>query len=441
MKWIDRQQNRQFWRLALPLILSNISVALLGLTDTAVTGHLDSPHYLGGVALGGTVFNLLYWGFNFLRMGTGGLASQAFGADDASMVRATLMRGMILAVLLSLLILLLRQPLIEMALGFAAPGKEVAEQARRYFLIRIWAAPAALCNFVLLGWFVGLQNVRAPFMLLVLINSINIALDLTLVVGLQMAVEGVALASVVGEYCGLFLAFWFSRQMLQRLPGGWQLRNLVGDGEFTRMIAINHPLLVRTLLLLSVIAFVNARSAQLGDTVIAATAVMMNFYLLAAFALDGLAHAAEAMAGEALGARDQDRFLSIIRLANLQGMIAAAGFALVYLIAGQVFTRLLTDLTEVQTLVASLTPLLVALPLCSASAFILDGIYTGATWSRQMRDSMALSCFLVFVPVWYLTQSSSIAGLWLAFLLFNLARGASLGWLLWRRIRTGRVSC
>ena len=178
----------------------------------------------------------------------------------------------------------------------------MAEQARRYFLIRIWATPAALCNFVLLGWFVGLQNVRAPFMLLLLINTINIALDLTLAVGLRMGVEGVALASVVGEYCGLLLAFCFSRQMLQRFPGGWQLRNLVGDGEFTRLIAINHPLLVRTLLLLSVITFINARSAQLGDTVIAATAVLMNFYLLAAFALDGLAHAAEAMAGEALGA-------------------------------------------------------------------------------------------------------------------------------------------
>lgn len=315
----------------------------------------------------------------------------------------------------------------------------MAEQARRYFLIRIWATPAALCNFVLLGWFVGLQNVRAPFMLLLLINTINIALDLTLAVGLRMGVEGVALASVVGEYCGLLLAFCFSRQMLQRFPGGWQLRNLVGDGEFTRLIAINHPLLVRTLLLLSVITFINARSAQLGDTVIAATAVLMNFYLLAAFALDGLAHAAEAMAGEALGARDRDRFLSIVRLANLQGMIAAAGFALVYLIAGPVFTRLLTDLAEVQALVASLTPLLVALPLCSASAFILDGIYTGATWSRQMRDSMALSCFLVFVPVWYLTQSATIAGLWLAFLLFNVARGVFLGWLLWRRIRNGRL--
>ena len=429
--------NRRFWRLSVPLILSNISVAILGLVDTGVAGHLDGAHYLGGVAIGGTVFSFLYWGFNFLRMGTGGLSAQALGRGDGQAVRNVLLQAIFLALIISFVLVALQQPIIDLALYLIGPSQAVTEQARNYFSVRIWATPAALCNFAMLGWFVGQQNVRASLYLLLLINSVNILLDFWFVVGLGWGVQGVAAASVVAEFCGLLLAVVLASQALKPLSGGWDWSVLFRRAALAGLLQTHQHLFVRTMLLLGVFTFFSAQAARLGDSVIAANAVMMNFYLLASFALDGLAHAAEALAGEAVGAKNRIYLHRVIRLALRWGLVVSVLFALIYLLAGHWLYQLMTDLPEVRELLVVLLPWAVLLPITSVHGFIYDGIYTGGTWTRQMRNTMVFSVILVYLPCWYFTQSLAVHGLWLAFVLFNISRGATMGWLMSRRILPG----
>ena len=432
--FLDRPLNRRFWRLALPLMLSNVSVALLGLVDTAVTGHLPGAHYLGGVALGGIVFNFIYWGFNFLRMGTSGLAAQATGRGDAVAVRTTPAQGLFLAFLSSVLLLALREPIVDLAMYLFAPSQAVEQQARLYFAVRIWATPAALANFVILGWFIGLQRGRAALYLLLVVNTVNILLDLWLVVGLGWGVEGVAAASVMGELAGSVLAVVLVRAALRPYPGEWNLRTLVDRPGLSKLFHTHRHLFVRTMALLGILAFVNAQSARLGDPAIAATAVIMNFFLFASFALDGLANAAEALVGEAVGADDRAYFRRVVMLVLGWGTFVALLFSLTYALFGHQLYRLMTDLPEVRALLAELLPWAVVLPVTAVYAFLFDGIFVGATWTRQMRDTLVVSALLVFLPAWYFTQSLGLHGLWLAFVLFNLSRGATLGWWLWRRL-------
>ena len=426
--------NRRFWGLAVPLILSNISVALLGLVDTGVTGHLDGAHFLGGVAIGGTVFSFLYWGFNFLRMGTSGLCAQALGRQDNQAMRSVLLQAIALAVVISALLVALQQPIIDLALALIAPSEAVAQQARGYFAIRIWATPAALCNFAMLGWFVGQQNVRASLYLLLLINSVNILLDFWLVVGLGWGVEGVALASVIAEFAGLSLALMLASTRLKRYPGQWDWSVLRNRSAIAALLQTHQHLFVRTLLLLGVFTFFTAQAARLGDAVIAANAVMMNFYLLASFALDGLAHAAEALVGEAVGGKNGAYLRRVIRVALFWGVLVSALFAIAYLAGGRWLYQLMTDLPQVRDLLVLLLPWAVLLPITSVHGFIYDGIYTGGTWTRQMRSTMFFSVFLVYLPCWYLTQSMAVHGLWLAFVLFNISRGVTMSWVMRRRI-------
>ncbi|MBL4622174.1 MAG: MATE family efflux transporter [Immundisolibacteraceae bacterium] len=426
--------NRRFWGLAVPLILSNISVALLGLVDTGVTGHLDGSHFLGGVAIGGTVFSFLYWGFNFLRMGTGGLSAQALGRNDHQAMRSVLLQAIFLALTISVLLVALRQPIIDFALALIAPSEAVAEQARSYFAVRIWATPAALCNFAMLGWFIGQQNVRASLYLLLLINSVNILLDFWLVVGLGWGVEGVALASVIAEFAGLSLAVVLVSTRLKSYPGDWDWSVLRKRSAMAGLLQTHQHLFVRTMLLLGVFTFFSAQAARLGDTVIAANAVMMNFYLLASFALDGLAHAAEALVGEAVGAKNGAYLRRVIRLALTWGLVVSGLFALFYLAGGRWLYQLMTDLPQVRDLLVVLLPWAILLPVTSVHGFIYDGIYTGGTWTQQMRNTMFFSVFMVYLPCWYLTQSLAVHGLWLAFVLFNISRGMTMSWIMRSRI-------
>lgn len=436
--WFDRtspQLGFRFWGLAIPLILSNISVALLGLVDTAVSGHLPGAHYLGGVALGGSVFSFLYWGFNFLRMGTSGLAAQAVGRNDPASIRKTLAQALLLAGFCAAVLLLLQQPIIDLALHLFAPSAAVAEQTRLYFSVRIWATPAALANFVMLGWFIGLQKGRAALYLLLTVNGVNTLLDIWLVIGLGWGVEGVAAASVAGELAGSLLALFLVRTVLPRYPGQWRMADLMDPASLKKLFHTHHHLFVRTMALLSVFAFVNAQSARMGDTVIAATAVVMNFYLLASFALDGLANAAEALVGEAVGASNRSYLLRVVKLSLVWGMVVALLFSAGYLLAGHHLYALMTDLPDVRRLLAELLPWAMVLPLVSFVGFLMDGIFTGATWTRDMRNTVLISSGLVFLPIWYLTLPMAVHGLWLSFVLFNLARGASLGAVFWWRIR------
>jgi MATE family multidrug resistance protein len=425
--------HRQVWRIAAPMIVSNVSVPLLGIVDTAVVGHLEAPYYLGAVAVGATVFSFLFMGFNFLRMGTTGVAAQAFGACDAAEMRNTLAQAVLSALGIALVLLVLQKPLAEAAWRLIEPSAVVEAYARTYFEVRIWSAPAVLVNYALIGWFIGMQNARGPLALMLAINLTNIALDLLLVLGFGLDVAGVALASVIAEVAGVALGFALVRRELAKYPAPWQRARIFDAGRFRRLMGLNFNLFVRTVSLMFAFGFLTAQGARLGDVVLAANAVLFNFQFFMAYALDGFAHAAEALVGRAIGRGDRQAFARAVRAAMHWSLIVAAAFCIAYLAAGRGIVNLMTDLPEVRGAAYAHLPWLIALPAVSVWSFLYDGIYVGATRAREMRNTMLFSAFAVYVPAWYLFRFLGNHGLWLAFLLFMAARGLSMHWL-YRRI-------
>ncbi len=405
------------------MILSNISVPLLGMVDTGVTGHLDSPVYLGAVAIGSLIFGFLYTGVNFLRMGTTGIAAQRFGADDAEGLRTCLGQAIIVALAIAALLLLLQRPIGAFALGLIAAGPEITAYAWEYYSIRIWSAPATLANYALIGWFIGLQNARIPLLIVVVANSVNIVLDLVFVLGLGMTVDGVAAASVIAEFSGLAVGLLFVARELQRRGGRWDRSRLTSPAAYAAFLSINVHLLVRTMALMFTFAFVTAQGARMGGLVLAANAILMNLQNLLSFALDGFAHAAEALVGKAVGARSREALQHSVRITLRWSAYVAAGFCVFFLLGGPLLVNLLTDLPEVRETTLRYLPWIVLSPLVSVWSFLYDGVFVGATRSREMRDIMLVSTFLVFVPAWYLLQFLGNDGLWLAFMVFMASRG------------------
>lgn len=424
-------QDRDVWRIAAPMILSNVSVPLLGMVDTGVTGHLGSPVYLGAVAIGATIFGFLYTGMNFLRMGTTGIAAQRFGARDNDGLRESLGQALIVALLIAIALILLQVPIGRFAMQLIGAEPTVQAFATQYFSIRIWSAPGTLANFVLIGWFLGLQNARVPLIVFLTVNLTNIVLDLWFVLGLGMQVAGVALASVIAEYAGLCVALLFAARALRTHTGHWPLPRLLAVRAYAAFFAINTNLLLRTMALMFAFAFVTAQGARLGGVVLAANAVLMNLQNLTAFALDGFAHAAEALVGKAVGEQHRDALERAVRLALKWSLLFALGFCGLYLVIGPALIRILTDLPQVRSAALQFLPWLIISPLISVWSFLYDGVYVGATRARAMRNLMLLSTFAVFVPAWYLLQGLGNHGLWLAFTLFMASRG--LGMHAWYR--------
>lgn len=424
---MNRETHLRVWRLAGPIIVSNISVPLLGAVDTAVMGHLPEPQYLGGVALGATVFSFLFWGFGFLRMGTGGLTAQAFGAADADEVRACLARAAVVALPAAALLILLQYPISLAAFALIDASASVEGFAHSYFFVRIWGAPATLMNFALLGWFIGVQNTRAALWHQLCLNGVNIVLDILFVIGFGWGVEGVAAATALADGVALVFGLWLARPILVRIGGSFIGARIVETGALRRTVALNIDIFIRTICLVSAFAYFTARGAAFGDIVLAANAVLMNFQLFMAHALDGFAHALEALGGGAIGARDRQSFRGAVRVAGLWAILVAAGFAAVYFVAGGAIIDLLTGIDAVRVTAREFLPWAAAMPLVAVFPFLLDGIFLGATRGRTMRNAMIASaaafgvaCAL-FVPVW------GNDGLWAALTVFMGARGLTLG--------------
>jgi multidrug resistance protein, MATE family len=405
------------------MILSNVSVPMLGMVDTGVTGHLDNAAYLGAVAVGSTIFGFLYTGVNFLRMGTTGIAAQRHGAADAAGIRTSLGQALIAAVMIGLLLLALNDPIADLAFRLLGAGPEVTGFAAQYFDIRIWSAPATLVNYALIGWFIGLQNARIPLAIVLVINVTNIALDFVLVLGFGMKVAGVAAASVVAECAGAALGLALAARELKRRGGRWDLSALTTLGAYRGFFGINANLFVRTLSLMFTFAFVTAQGARQGGLILAANAILMNFQYLLSFALDGFAHAAEALVGRAVGAGSRLALEQSVRLTLRWSLYVAAGFSLLFFVAGPWLVDLLTDLPAVRDTTRRYLPWLIVSPLVSVWSYLYDGVFVGATRAREMRDIMLVSAFVVFVPGWYLLQFLGNHGLWLAFMLFMASRG------------------
>lgn len=415
--------NRDMWRIAAPMILSNISVPLLGMVDTGVMGHLESSTYLGAVAIGGAIFTFLYTGMNFLRMGTTGIAAQRYGAEDYVGLRTSLGQALVVSFAIALVILLLQAPLGRLGLLLLGGDETTQAHAATYFSVRVWSAPGTLANYVLIGWFLGLQNARVPLAIFLTINITNILLDLLFVIGLGMKVEGVALASVIAEYSALAVGLLFAARALRLHPGHWVIGRLTNIRAYGAFFLVNTNLFIRTMALMFTLAFVTAQGARLGPGILAANAVLMNFMNLTSLGLDGLAHAAEAMVGKAVGRKDTAALKATVNLTLKWSLLFAAGFTAVYVVAGPSIVRVLTDLPDVRETSMTYLPWVIAAPLVAVWCYLYDGVYVGMTRSREMRNIMVASTMLVFLPLWFVTQPFGNHGLWFAFLTFLASRG------------------
>ncbi|WP_392421510.1 MATE family efflux transporter DinF [Edwardsiella piscicida] len=424
------QEDKALWRLALPMILSNVSVPLLGIVDTAVIGHLDSPVYLGGVAVGSMATTFLFMLLLFLRMSTTGLCAQAFGAADRPALARALVQPLIMALLAGVGIILLRQPLSALMLQIVGAEAAIQTQAQLFMQIRWLSAPATLANLVILGWLLGVQYARAPVLLLIVGNAVNIALDLWLVVGLGWKVAGAAWATVIADYVTLLMGVALLLHVM-RLRG---LRRAhfrrAWRGNLRRLLALNRDIMLRSLLLQLCFASLTVIGARMGADVVAVNAVLMNLLTFTAYALDGFAYAVEAYSGQAYGARDASALRRVWRAACRQAGAVALLFALAYGLFGRDIVNLLTSLPQVQSLALDYLPWQVVLPLLGVWCYLLDGMFIGATRGADMRNSMAVAALgygMTLLSIPWLGNH----GLWLALAVFLTLRGLSL-WLIWR---------
>jgi len=416
-------QNRDIWRIAAPMMLSNITVPLLGMVDTGVTGHLENAVYLGAVAIGSMLFGFLYSGVNFLRMGTTGITAQRFGAGDDDGLKVALGQALVVAVAIAAILIALQVPIAELAISVLGPDPDVAHFTNEYFFIRIWSAPATLANYALIGWFLGLQNARVPLYIVLTINVINILLDLVFVYLLGMKVDGVAAASVIAEFSGLAVGAGFALRDLRRRGGHLLVAHLTTLREYAQFFAVNANLFIRTMALIFTFTFVTAAGARQGSLILAANAILINIMHLMAFALDGLAHAAEALVGKAIGARNREALRRSVTLSLRWSLYFALGFSVFFYFAGPWLVGLLTDLPDVIETTLRYLPWMTLLPLIAVWSYLYDGVFVGATRSREMRDIMLISSFLVFVPAYYVFEFMGNHGLWLALTLFLASRG------------------
>ncbi len=419
--------HRRVWRLAGPIVLSNLSVPLMGAVDTAVVGRLPDPALIGGVAIGAVIFNFLFWGFGFLRMATTGFTAQAEGADDRHELRAAFLRPLLLALVIGGLLILVQSPLRSAALWLMDGSAAVEGHAGAYFDIRIWSAPAALINYAVVGWLLGSQRAGTTLALQLLLNGTNITLSVVLVLGLGWGVAGVAAATLCAECTAAVVGLVVVRQRLRHKSLSVAWTEVLARGRLLALFRVNRDIFIRTVCLISAFALFTSRGAGLGDITLAGNAILMHLQQFMGYGLDGFAHAAEILAGSAYGARSLAAFRQAVRVSTVWAAATALAIAAVYGFAGMPLIALFTPNPEIQSVAAAYLPWMVVSPLISVWSFQLDGIFIGTTRSAAMRNAMLLSLLCFVVAAWLLVPILGNHGLWLAFVLFMAARAITLG--------------
>ncbi|WP_299479745.1 MATE family efflux transporter [uncultured Roseibium sp.] len=417
--------HRSVLVIAVPMTLGYLSTPLLGVVDMAVIGRLGDATLLGGIALGGIIFDLVFTTFNFLRAGTTGLTAQAVGARNDPEIKATLLRALVIAVLGGLIVILLHSPIRDAGQWFLGGSADVQSATRRYFDIRILSAPFLLANYAILGWFIGLGRAGTGLLLQLFLNGLNIALSIWFVIWLGWSVEGVALATVLSEIAATFLALALVLGSTKR--AGWPALGVVFDRRLLmRMMALNRDIIVRSFALLYAYAFFMARSADQGDTVLAANAVLEKFIMVSGYFLDGLATAAEQLAGRAVGARFRPAFDRTVKLTALWSFAMAGVLASLFYLLGPAMIEFMTTSLEVREVGNTYLIWAVLAPLLGVLAFQMDGVYIGATWSDTMRNMMLLSLAVYIAAYYALFPLLGNHGLWLAMGIFLGFRGLTL---------------
>lgn len=433
----DRPVHNRIWQMSWPPMLANITTPLLGLVDTMVVGHLGTATHMGAVAIGASVFSFIFWAFGFLRMGSTGLTAQALGKKDINRVRELLYQSVLMGVFIGLLLILFKEPILELAMLLMSPSAEIEPWARLYFEARIMSAPAVLAGFALMGWFFGIQYSKGPLWILLVINIANMVLDYYAVYYLDMASDGVAWATVWSHYIGVTFAIVLAINKLRSMSGAVPWLSLVKWRAYVELVQVNRYLFVRTVLLLIATSFFTAQSAQQSDSVLAANAVLLTFVLIIANALDGFAFAVEALCGEAKGANNESQFKKIVSLSCIWAIITAIGLTIVFWVFGNAIISLLTSVPSVKEEAALYLPWLILLPLLGVWSFMLDGIFIGVTAVKEMQNTMIMSVLLVFFPLWYVTQALENHGLWLSFCCLFIARGLTLYWCYRKALASG----
>jgi len=420
------QWHLRVWWLAAPIILSNVTVPLVGAVDTAVTGHMDTPEPIAAVALGASIFSLIFWTFGFLKMGTSGSVAQAFGAKDNTTISLTLLRSLIIAVSLGVIIILLHRPLLNLSLWLVTADATIEDLSRNYMQIRIWSAPATLANYVVTGVLIGIQRMRSVFVFQLVLNCTNVILDLLFVPVLGWGIEGVAIASLISEYTALALALYLIREQLRVSVSTATPAMLREAAPLKRLLKLNGDIFIRTLLLVSCFFYFNASSGRFSSTVFAANVILMQLLHICAYALDGFAHAAETLAGQAFGSRNKEQFNKVISTSTIQATVTAIIMSAALYFGGPAVLKLFTNQTDVLAAAQSLLPWMLVLPFLSVWCYQLDGIFIGTTHSREMRNAMIISAGLFLLLTMLLIPKFGNTGLWSAFSLFMIARAVTL---------------
>lgn len=419
--------NKEILRLAIPNIITTLTVPLLSFADFALMGRVYDTSFINAVGIGTAIFNMIYWGFGFLRMGTTGLAAQAFGRHDNQALSNTLYRAVFVGGVIAVCLLLFQKPLLKLVLlAFEATDKEF-ELAAKYYYIRIWAAPAALALYILYGWFLGIQQAVYVMGVAVFLNLLNVGLNMFFVLVLGMDIDGIALATVISQYAGLLLTVVIILVKFRQYVVRWTA-DVLGDMlAMKEFFSVNSDIFIRTICLVFAFTFFTARSGVFGPEAMAVNLLLLQYMHLLSYGVDGFATAAESLVGKYYGAFDKQQYNRAIKYSFAWGLGLGSLYMVVFLVAGTDILRLLTDIPEVIEQAQPYIWWVIAMPLINSVAFIWDGVYIGRTATAAMRNNMLVATFLLFVPAYFL--SKGLIGnhsLWLAMTLFMVGRGVGL---------------
>lgn len=413
--------HRTVLAIALPVVLSNVSTPLIGVVDTAVMGRLPDPAYIGAVAVGSLIFTFVFWAFGFLRMGTTGLTAQALGANDSDEVVSSLGRALLIAGAIGAALILVQWPIRIIAFSLLEGTERVETLARSYYDIRIWAAPATLANYALLGWFIGIGRTDIGLVLQLVLNIANIALDALFVLVLGWDVRGVAAGTVLAECLAASIGIALAWRHARKLHGHWNRASLLVSERLKRTLVVNRDIMIRSLALIFVFVWFVAQGAEFGDVTLAANAVLMQFIAVSAYFLDGLAFAAESLIGRAVGAASRSNLIAAMKITTLWAVMLAIGACLIIALLGPSIIDLLTIDGTTRAVAREYLPWAALAPFLGVWAFQLDGFFIGATRTSQMRSAMLVS-LLIFLCIWWLLTPYQNHGLWAALHVHYLAR-------------------
>lgn len=414
--------------IAAPIMLSNATTPLIGFVDAVVVGQLGSAQLIGGVAMAAVMFNAIYWGFGFLRMSTTGFVAQALGAGDANEIAATLLRAVILAVAAGVAVVLLQTPLQRLFFWFLGGSQHVQDAARDYYDWRIWAAPAGLVNFALLGWFIGLGRAGVAFWLQLGLNVVNIVFALILTLRLGYGVAGVGMAACAAEWLAVAAGLVVARRELAVRGAVASAAAILNAGKLAAMFAANRDILIRTACVLGAAqVFVKISAAQ-GDAALAANALLLNLLYIIYYLLDGYANAAETLVGQSVGARDRPRLDATVRITLLAGGVTAVVISLLFSIFGSNLIAFMTPNPEIRSLAATFLPWAIIMPVIAVWCFVYDGIFIGATRTVDMRNMMLLSFAVYLAALAVLVPVFGNHGIWAAHVVFFIIRALTLAW-------------